>query len=108
MEREVNKRKARRITAGYSTEIIYEDKRYAGVIENLSAHGANVLTDPLDPGVVFTPDSPIELKIETPSEEIVIIKCTIMWATRIPPHNIRHRIGMEISELPWNKIGMFL
>ncbi len=108
MDRDINKRRAKRITAGYRAEVVYENNSYPGVIENLSALGANVLTDPLGPDIEFVPDTAIELKFETPTGETIIIKCMIMWSSKIPPHNIRHRIGMEIHDLPWDKVGMFL
>lgn len=108
MSGNIDKRSDKRITAGYKTEILYAGSSYAGVIENISASGVNVLTDTLSPGITFKPDEPIELKFETPSGEAVIIKCSIMWSSPIPPHDVRHRIGMEITELPWEKTAFFL
>ena len=72
MDRDINKRRAKRITAGYRTEVVYEGTTSPGVIENLSALGANVLTDPLDADIEFVPDTAIELKFETPTGEIVL------------------------------------
>ena len=108
MNKGMDNRGAKRITAGYKTEIIYGNKSYPGVIENISASGANVLTDQLEPGMNFVPDDPIELKFDSPAGKTVILKCKVMWSTKIPPHDIRHRIGMEIDELPWANVGEFL
>lgn len=108
MNGNIENRSNKRITAGYKTEILYAGSMYTGVIENISASGVNVLTDTLPPGIIFKPDEPVELKFETPSGEAVILKCTIMWSSAIPPHNVRHRIGMEIKELPWEKTAFFL
>ena len=108
MNGNIENRSDKRITAGYKTEILYAGSSYSGIIENISASGVNVLTDTLSSQIIFQPDDPVELKFEPPSGEAVIIKCTIMWSSAIPPHNIRHRIGMEITELPWEKTAFFL
>ncbi len=104
----MDKRSAKRITAGYKTEIFYGNNRYTGIIENLSASGVNVLTDELESDIDFLPDEPVDLKFESPPGKAVILKCKIMWSSKIPPHNIRHRIGMELTEIPWDKISVFL
>ncbi|RJR22335.1 MAG: PilZ domain-containing protein [Nitrospiraceae bacterium] len=94
----MERRYSERIKAGYKTEILYGNKTYTGVVENISASGVNVLTDELDPGIDFLPDENIELKFESREGVPVVLKCSIMWTSKIPPHNIRHRIGMEIDE----------
>lgn len=93
----MDRRYSERIKAGYKTEIFYNDNAYMGVVENISASGVNVLTDELAPGVDFIPDDPIELKFQSLAGDTVILKCTIMWTSKIPPHNVRHRIGMEVD-----------
>jgi hypothetical protein len=80
--------------------------RYAGVIENLSASGVNVLTDPLDPDVEFLPDESIELTFEADTGQTVLIKGKVLWSSKIPPQNVRHRIGMKIVELPLDKFKL--
>ncbi len=103
----MDKRNAKRITVGYKTEILYGNESHTGTIENLSGSGVNVLTDPLGPEIDFLPDDPIVLEFKSPSEETLTLKCTIIWSSKIPPQNVRHRIGMEIDELPWDKAGAF-
>ncbi|MBI4681626.1 MAG: PilZ domain-containing protein [Nitrospirae bacterium] len=103
----MDRRNAKRITVGYKTEILYDNKSYTGTMENLSASGVNILTDPLVPGIDFLPDDPIVLVFKSPSDEALTLKCTIIWSSKIPPQNVRHRIGMEIDELPWEKAGEF-
>ena len=102
----LDRRYTERIKAGYKTEIIHGDNIYTGVIENISASGVNVLTDPLSPGINFHPDEAIEIKFQAHTGETIILKCTIMWTTKIPPRNVRHRIGLEIVELPWDKFNL--
>ena len=102
----MDRRYSERIKAGYKTEIIYGDNTYPGIIENISASGVNVLTDELAPVVDFLPDEDIELKFQSHTGVTVTLKCTVMWTTKIPPQNVRHRIGMEIAELPWDKLNV--
>ena len=104
----MEKRRAQRITAGFKTEIIYNGVRYPGVIENISASGASVLTDPIDSEVEFVAYEATELKFEAPSGDEVTLECTIMWSSPIPPHNARYRIGLELVGRPWDKISFFL
>lgn len=93
----MDRRYSERIKAGYKTEIIWGDNTYPGIIENISASGVNVLTDELAPGIDFIPDEDIELKFQSHTGVTVSLKCKIMWTTKIPPQNVRHRIGMEIT-----------
>jgi hypothetical protein len=102
----MDKRYSERIKAGYRTEIFYGNNTYTGIIENISASGVNVLTDELAPAMDFRPDEAIELNFKSHTGVTVSLKCTIMWTTKIPPQNIRHRIGMEINELPWDKFNV--
>lgn len=104
----MNKRHSSRIVAGYKAEISYGNKCYIGVIENLSDTGANILTDLIDNSIDFRPGDTIELKIETPAGGPLKLLCEIKWADKIPPHNVRSRIGLEITDPPWDKNNFFL
>lgn len=108
MDRKMENRSSKRIIAGYETEIYYDNKRYSGILENLSATGANVLTDPLNPEIEFLDGKHIQLKFKAHTGNTAILKCIIIWSSKIPPHNVRHRIGMNIIELPWDKFDFFL
>jgi hypothetical protein len=104
----MEKRRAKRITAGFKADIIYNGVSYPGVIENISASGISVLTNPIEAEVEFVAYEAIELIFEDPSGNEVTLECTIMWSSPIPPHNARHRIGMELVGRPWDKISFFL
>lgn len=104
----MEKRRDKRVVAGYETEILYDNKSYTGIIENISASGVNVLTDPLGSEIDFIQYDSIALKIQSSKGEEVILECTIIWSSAIPPHNIRYRIGMELVGRPWDKISFFL
>jgi hypothetical protein len=103
----MEQRISKRVTGKYRTEILYRNNIYTGVIENISWSGANVLTDPLDPEINFLPDDLIDLKYESPAGDSVILKCTIIWSTKIPPANDRNRIGMQLIGKPLKEIAFF-
>jgi len=102
----LDRRYSDRIRAGFKTEIFYDNYACTGIVENISASGVNVLTDELAPGMDFLPDEAIELKFQSHEGVTVILKCKIMWTTKIPPQNVRHRIGMEITDLPWESFNL--
>jgi len=102
----MDRRYSERIRAGYKTEIFYGNNTYTGVVENISASGVNILTDPLVPGIHFHPDDAIEIKFQSLTGDTIILKCIIMWTTKIPPQNVRHRIGMEIDKPSRGKVDV--
>jgi len=104
----MERRSDQRTSTGFSTEILYDNGRYTGTIENISASGVNVLTDPIDTEIEFPSYDPIELKFKSPDGKEIVLQCTIMWSSKIPPDNIRYRIGMELVGKPWDKISFFL
>jgi len=104
----MDKRTSERIRAGYKTEIIYDSNHYSGIIENLSASGANILTDPIEHDIEFLDGEPIELKFEAHTGKTVLLKCLVIWSSKIPPLNVMHRIGMKILDLPLDKFDFSL
>jgi len=108
MDKETDRRSSERITAGYKTGINYDNKSYSGIVENLSAAGANILTDPIDHDIEFLDGEHIELEFKAHTGKTVLLKCMVIWSSKIPPHNVRHRIGMKIIELPMDKFDFSL
>lgn len=104
----MERRSDTRTRSGFETEIHFGGNRYTGTIENISASGANVLTDPIEEEIEFTSYGSIELKFKTPDGKAVLLQCIIMWASKIPPDNVRYRIGMELVGKPWDKITFLL
>jgi len=104
----MNNRQAKRIVAGYKAEIRYFDKCYLGIIENLSETGVNVLTDFLEKPIDFRVGEILSLKIESPAGALLILTCMIKWSARIPPHELRNRLGLEIIDPSWDKSNCFL
>ncbi len=106
--KEMDKRKATRIIAGYKASIAISGDRYEAVVENLSESGICVLTFPLEIPVGFAPGESVDLHIEAPTGEILDIVCKVKWSSTIPPHNITRSIGAEIVDPPWEQTGCFV
>jgi len=104
----MDRRTSERIKAGYKTKIIYDNKHYSGIVENISASGANILTDPIEHDIEFLDGEPIELEFEAHTGKTALLKCQVIWSSKIPPHNVRHRIGMKIIDLPLDKFDFAL
>lgn len=102
------KRTAERIKTGYKTSIIFNGKQYTGTVENLCISGANILTDPIDQDIKFLNGKSIELEFKAHTGKTVLLKCSVVWSTKIPPRNDRHRIGVQIIDLPIDKFDFCL
>lgn len=103
-----DKRLARRITAGYKAEIIFEGKAYQGIIENLSETGASITIVSQDKELSFTSGKKLKLNFEMQTGEICTLNCFIRWSAKLPPHGIINGIGLEIIDPPWNQCHGFL
>jgi len=103
----MERRGSNRSAGKYKTEILYGNNSYTGLIENISWSGVSVLTDPLSPEIEFTPDEFSDLRFISPEGQTVTLKCRIIWSSKIPPDNVRSRIGMELMERPWDEIAFF-
>jgi hypothetical protein len=103
----LERRQDKRHPANVRTEILYNGRVYHGIIENLSASGAGIVTEQLKKEVDFVQYDTIELKFKSPSGEEFSIKCTIMWASYITAENLRYRIGLELVGKPWDAIAQF-
>ena len=104
----MNKRIAKRITAGYKAEIVFEDKTYQGIVENLSETGASVTIVSQDKGLDFTPGKELKLKFDMHPCEKISLNCIIRWSTKLPPHGLSNGIGLEIIDPDWEQCNCFL
>lgn len=102
------RRTVERIKTGYKTKIIFNNKQYTGTLENLCISGANLLTDPIDHDIQFLDGKIIELEFKTHTGKTVFLKCIVVWSSKIPPRNDRHRVGVQIIKLPTDKFDFFL
>ncbi len=104
----VDKRVDKRHSTSVRTKILYDGHIYHGTISNLSASGTGVVTDELKKKVDFKQYAPVELKFKSPSGKKFTVECTLMWASYIPPDNVKCRIGLELVGRPWDAITQFI
>lgn len=104
----MERRAYKRHPASVRTEVIYQDHILHGIIEDFSASGARLLIDQIEHAEDFRKYDPLELKFSSPSGKESIMKCTIMWASYIPPTNTRCQIGLELADQSYDAIGQFL
>ena len=104
----IEKRTAKRIIASYKAEIIFEDKTYQGVIENLSETGASITIMSQEKELNFKPGKELKLKFEMQTGETFTLDCLIRWSAKLPPHGLINGIGVEIMDPPWEQCSSFL
>jgi len=93
-------RRSERKIVSIPAEVIYNHKRCASFIENISEHGLYLVTAPSDTSIEFTPESPVEVKFELPEGKKVTLNCIIKWTYKTPPHGITESMGVEVIDPP--------
>ncbi len=81
-------------------EIISGERRYASSIENLSPHGAYIVTAAAKGFPDIVPDTPLELRFRLPTGEKIKLGCRVKWSYLTPPHGYTNSIGLEILDPP--------
>ncbi len=104
----MDKRRAKRIIAGYKAEITFEDKTYDGVIENLSASGASLTIRDQEKDLNFTLGETLKLQFEIQPGEMLSLNCTIKWFTKSPALGRINSIGVQIQDPNWEECKSFL
>jgi hypothetical protein len=95
MERRHFERKKSRIEA----ELISEDIKCSGFIENLSERGISLETDSedlLSQSTRFTPGSKFQIKFQTPAGDLISLNCKVIWSFKTAPHGLTKKVGMEV------------
>lgn len=104
----MDKRRFKRITAGFHADIIYDGKSYPVAIDNLSEIGVGIITAPADAKMHYRPGATLNMKFRPYEHETLSMYCKIKWSQEIPPHRLTNRVGMEIIDPPWDKSAFFL
>ena len=95
----MEKRRHKRIITRLNAEIVLDDKKRPGFIENISEEGVYMVTTPAEtPIIELAPDSPLTLKLQSPSGETLNLRGRVVWSYKTPPHGITDSIGIEIIE----------
>ena len=93
-------RQFKRAILDIPAEIITEDKRRAGTIENLSDEGIYVVAAPAKSEKDFFPGTELEIRFQLPSGEKLSLHCVIKWSYLTPPHGYTFSIGLKITDPP--------
>jgi hypothetical protein len=97
----MEKRRSRRIKINLMAEHISGDEKYGVFIENISAHGIQILATPSKKHERYTPGMDIDLTFLIPSGKAINLQCKIKWAhLKVPPNGMTDSIGLEIIDPP--------
>ena len=102
------KRNFDRIAVGYKAELLFGDKQFECVIENLSSTGACILTASTNSDGEFQTYEILELRFEPKPGEIINLHCKIIWSKQIQPHRLTKKIGLKIINPSWEQSTSFL
>ncbi len=95
MERRQVQRKKSRI----EVELISEEIRCSGFIENYSERGISFETDSTDllsQSTRFAPGSKFQVKFQIESGDLITLNCKVIWSFKTAPHGLTKKIGMEV------------
>jgi len=95
----MERRNTRRTKARIEAELISEDFRCPGVIENYSERGISLETDSSDvlsQSTRFSPGTKFQVKFQTSSGELIILNCKVIWSFKTAPDGLKKKVGMEV------------
>jgi hypothetical protein len=104
----MERRNFKRISLGEKAEIIVNNKSIQGVIENLSEAGANIIAGPVGDVSGFVPDAEMELKIRPLDDETIVLNGTIQWIQKVHPSGQIYKIGILLTDPPWDESSFFI
>jgi len=104
----MERRQFERIIIGFKAVIIHNGKTYEGVVENLSKSGVCVISYQAEFNLEAHKGESLELKLYTFSDETLVMQCRASWTSKVNPHKLANRIGLEIIDPPWEKSNFIL
>ena len=104
----MERRRSNRIKIGFKATLSSGDISVEGVIDDLSENGVNVLTYPSKSPMEFDPETQLTLNFQPSSRETLNFRCRVKWADKLRPHGSINRIGMEITNSPFEESLSFL
>jgi hypothetical protein len=96
----MEKRAFQRTPVRIEAELISDYLNFAAFIGNLSASGIYIITIHTEDRMDFTQETPLELKFQIPSGEMLSLHCKKRWSNTITPNSLLGRMGMEIIDPP--------
>ncbi len=94
------KRFADRMNVELEAEIILNNERYEGKVENVSEEGVFLRTFPEHGSVDLHPGTIFELIPELPSGEAVSLDCEVIWSEQDAGDGATNNVGLKILEIP--------
>jgi len=104
----MEKRKARRITYGFSAVLTRGGNKYSVLIDNLSENGIRVLTDYLDDDPGFKTGEEVMVSFEPEDGELIVLKGKIVWVRSSSVQGLARTMGIEINDPQWGNVSIFL
>jgi hypothetical protein len=103
-EKESYLEKRRHIRVDYraDAEIIFGDRSYRGIIENISESGIFKVAFPEKEIVDLIPGSALAVKFKGPSGNLFDLRCEIKWLRiyTVSPFALKYNLGIEIVNAP--------
>ena len=97
MDKRFNKRTAVKLSA----EIVSDGKSFAGAIDNVSEGGIGyIINSSIEDSTDFIPTKNIDLNFLTSSGNNIILKCEIVWFSRLPSATSALSLGLKIVDPP--------
>lgn len=96
----MEKRAFQRTDVRIEAELISDYLNFAAFIGNISTGGVYVITIHTEDRMDFTVGTPLELKFQVPSGEILRLRCIKRWSGTITANSLLGRMGMEIVDPP--------
>ena len=87
-----------RIPFDVEVELVIDNVRYDGFIENLSSSGIQIKTSRSENPVVYSPDKEVEVEFRLPSDDLLSLMCRMKWSETDPSDSNSVNLGLEISE----------
>ena len=95
----MERRRSKRKKICMDAEIVMEDATYAVITESISEHGINLETSSgylLSTSTRFNTGTEFEVKLQTPSGELIKLHCKVIWSFKTAPHGLKRKVGLEI------------
>jgi hypothetical protein len=104
------KRRSRRKNVSIRGEIILDDMRCSGNIENISENGIYMEIESetaLNRSCRFIPGTELRIHFQSPAGELLKLHCKVIWSYKSEPEGLTEKIGMEVIFPPPGFVEMY-
>jgi hypothetical protein len=96
----MEKRAFQRTPVRIEADLISDYLNFAAFIGNISARGLHIITIHTEDRMDFIQATPLDLKFQIPSGEMLSLHCKKRWSSTITSNSLLWRTGMEIIDPP--------